>query len=55
MKRCRHVTTQSCRNITKQHGRQHLVTAAGSNVNGCGYTLTYDADTAATWAAAFAN
>ena len=36
-------------------GGRYLVTAAGGNVNGCGYTLTYDAATAATWAAAFAN
>ncbi len=36
-------------------GGRYLVTAAGSNVNGCGYTLPYDAATAATWAAAFAN
>jgi len=36
-------------------GGRYLVTAAGSNVNGCGYTLDYDADTAATWAAAFAS
>ncbi len=32
---------------------RYLVTAAGSNINSCGYTLDYDADTAATWAAAF--
>jgi len=36
-------------------GGRYLVTAAGGNVNGCGYTLAYDAATAATWAAAFAN
>ena len=36
-------------------GGRYLVTAAGRNVNGCGYTLAYDAATAATWAAAFAN
>jgi hypothetical protein len=34
---------------------RYLVTAAGGNINGCGYTLAYDADTTATWAAAFAN
>lgn len=34
-------------------GGRYLVTAAGSNINSCGYTLDYDADTAATWAAAF--
>ncbi len=34
-------------------GGRYLVTAAGGNVNACGYTLDYDADTAATWAAAF--
>jgi hypothetical protein len=34
-------------------GSRYLVTAAGSNINACGYTLDYDADTAATWAAAF--
>lgn len=36
-------------------GGRYLVTAAGGNVNGCGYTLVYDAATAAAWAAAFAN
>jgi hypothetical protein len=34
-------------------GGRYLVTAAGSNINACGYTLDYDADTAAAWAAAF--
>jgi hypothetical protein len=34
-------------------GGRYLVTAAGSNVNACGYTLDYDAATAAAWAAAF--
>ena len=34
-------------------GGRYLVTAAGSNINACGYTLEFDADTAATWAAAF--
>lgn len=36
-------------------GGRYLVTAAGSNINACGYTLEFDAGTAATWAAAFAN
>lgn len=36
-----------------QVGGRYLVTAAGSNINSCGYSLDYDADTAATWAAAF--
>ena len=36
-------------------GGRYLVTAAGSNINACGYTLDYDADTAADWAAAFAG
>jgi len=36
-------------------GGRYLVTAYGSSINGCGYTLAYDAETAATWAAAFAN
>lgn len=36
-------------------GGRYLVTAAGSNINACGYTLDYDADTAAAWAAAFAG
>lgn len=36
-------------------GGRYLVTAAGSNVNACGYTLDYDADSAAAWAAAFAR
>ena len=35
-------------------GGRYLVTAAGSTINACGYTLDYDADTAAAWAAAFA-
>jgi hypothetical protein len=34
-------------------GGRYLVTAAGSTVNACGYTLDYDAATAAAWAAAF--
>jgi hypothetical protein len=36
-------------------GGRYLVTAAGGSINGCGYTLAHDADTADTWAAAFAN
>jgi hypothetical protein len=36
-------------------GGRYLVTAAGSTINACGYTLEFDAGTAATWAAAFAN
>ncbi len=36
-------------------GGRYLVTAAGSTVNACGYTLDYDADTAADWAAAFGS
>ncbi len=36
-------------------GGRYLVTAFESTVNGCGYTLNYDADTAATWAAAFGS
>ena len=36
-------------------GGRYLVTAAGSNINSCGYTLDYDAATAATWAAAFGS
>lgn len=36
-------------------GGRYLVTAAGSNINACGYTLVYDAATAATWAAAFGS
>jgi len=38
-----------------QVGGRYLVTAAGSNINSCGYTLEFDAATAATWAAAFAG
>lgn len=34
-------------------GGRYLVTAAGSNINSCGFTLDFDAATAATWAAAF--
>lgn len=36
-------------------GGRYLVTAAGSNINSCGYSLDYDAATAATWAAAFGS
>ncbi|MEA2676987.1 MAG: hypothetical protein QOJ81_1128 [Chloroflexota bacterium] len=36
-------------------GSRYLVTAASGNVNGCGYTLEYDAAEAANWAAAFSN
>jgi hypothetical protein len=36
-------------------GGRYLVTAAGSTINACGYTVDYDADTAADWAAAFAG
>jgi hypothetical protein len=34
-------------------GGRYLVTAAGTNINACGYSLDYDAVTAADWAAAF--
>jgi hypothetical protein len=34
-------------------GGRYLVTAAGSTINACGYTLDYDAGTAADWAGAF--
>ncbi len=34
-------------------GGRYLVTAAGGNINACGYTLDYDAKTASEWAAAF--
>jgi hypothetical protein len=36
-------------------GGRYLVTAAGSTINACGYTLDYDAATASDWAAAFAG
>ncbi len=36
-------------------GGRYLVTAAGSSINACGYTLEFDAETAASWAAALAN
>ncbi len=36
-------------------GGRYLVTAAGSAINSCGYTLEYEAGTAADWAAAFAR
>ncbi|MEW6223649.1 MAG: hypothetical protein AB1627_03375 [Chloroflexota bacterium] len=36
-------------------GGRYLVTAAGSTINACGYTLDYDAQTAAEWGAAFAG
>lgn len=38
-----------------QVGGRYLVTAAAGNVNGCGYTLEYDAGDAAEWAAAFSD
>ncbi len=34
-------------------GGRYLVTAAGSDINSCGYTFDYDAESAAAWAAAF--
>ena len=34
-------------------GGRYLVSAYGSTISACGYTLDYDADTAAAWAAAF--
>jgi hypothetical protein len=34
-------------------GGRYLVTASGSDINACGYTLDYDAETAAEWGAAF--
>lgn len=34
-------------------GGRYLVSAAGSTVNACGYSLDYSADEAAAWAAAF--
>jgi hypothetical protein len=36
-------------------GERYLVTAYGSTINACGYTIDYDPDTAADWAAAFAG
>jgi hypothetical protein len=36
-------------------GGRYLVTAFGPTINACGYTLDYDAETAATWAAAFGS
>ena len=36
-------------------GGRYLVSAAGTTINTCGYTLDYDADTAAAWAAAFGS
>lgn len=36
-----------------QVGGRYLVTAIDGTVQACGYTLDYDADTAASWAAAF--
>ena len=36
-------------------GGRYLVSAAGSTINSCGYTLDYDAATAAAWAAAFGD
>jgi hypothetical protein len=34
-------------------GGRYLITAAGSTINACGYSLDYDAETAGEWAAAF--
>jgi hypothetical protein len=34
-------------------GSRYLVTASDSTISACGYSLDYDADTAATWGAAF--
>jgi len=34
-------------------GGRYLVSATASTISACGYTLDYDADTAANWAAAF--
>jgi hypothetical protein len=36
-------------------GSRYLVTSSGSTISACGYSLDYDADTAATWAAAFGS
>jgi hypothetical protein len=36
-------------------GSRYLVTASGSTISACGYTLEYDAETAASWAAAFGS
>lgn len=36
-------------------GSRYLVTASGSTISACGYTLDYDAETAASWAAAFGS
>ena len=38
-----------------QVGGRYLVSAYGSTISACGYTLDYDADTAAAWAAAFGS
>jgi hypothetical protein len=38
-----------------QVGGRYLVSASGSTINACNYTLDYDAATAAAWAAAFAS
>jgi hypothetical protein len=34
-------------------GERYLVTASGGTISACGYSLDYDAETAASWAAAF--
>jgi hypothetical protein len=36
-------------------GGRYLVTAVGTSINACGFTLEFDAGTAAQWSAAFAN
>ena len=36
-------------------GGRYLVTAFDSTINACGYTVDYDAETAAAWAAAFGS
>ena len=38
-----------------QVGGRYLVTAASGSINGCGFTLDYDAGDGADWAAAFSN
>ena len=38
-----------------QVGGRYLVTAASGNINGCGWTLDYEAGAAADWAAAFGD
>ena len=48
-------TVGAVKALSSSRSTMSLVTAAGSNINACGYTLDYSADEAAKWGAAFAG